>query len=207
MYLSLVARVTKSSTDIGGWTILVDWKAPLTAVGLMVCLRGLLMTMLMSEGLYLSSGGFLLGSHPEGALIFTIPALLAPVDSIFFTNLNLSDKNKMHLSPLLFFSPRQVSPLLQGWSESFWLREMFHHNVLNYTNTRRVSLSIIWKFLYLRFKLKLYQRSVTTLSVYCPTARQVEKDIKQTELFVVWQLSICYIVISYHHCDARSSSW
>ena len=62
--------------------MLVDWNAPLTEVGLMVCMRGLGMRMSMSEGLYLWSGGFLSGCHLAGALILTIPALLAPVLSI-----------------------------------------------------------------------------------------------------------------------------
>ena len=62
--------------------MLVDWKAPMTAVGLIVCIRGLLMTMLICAGSYLSSRGRLLGSHSGGALILTIPARLAPVDSI-----------------------------------------------------------------------------------------------------------------------------
>ena len=43
-----MASLTKFSTDIGGWGLLVDWKAPMTAVGLIVCIRGLLMRMLMS---------------------------------------------------------------------------------------------------------------------------------------------------------------
>ena len=62
--------------------MLVDWKAPMTAVGLIVCIRGLVMGILISAGLYLSSRGRWVGSHSGGALSLTIPARLAPVDSI-----------------------------------------------------------------------------------------------------------------------------